>query len=81
VVVATDWPQFLGLDLVRLRGEARGDLFFDGRNDFDPVAVERAGFRYVGIGRSARLDADGRADDGSEVAVASDVAVAPDVTG
>ena len=29
----------------------RGDLFFDGRNNFDPDLVAQAGFRYVGIGR------------------------------
>lgn len=52
VVLATDWPQFLGLDLVRLRTATRGTLFFDGRNNFDPVAVRAAGFDYLGIGRS-----------------------------
>lgn len=51
IVLATDWQEFLGLDLVALRGETRGDLFFDGRNIFDPGVVEAAGFRYRGIGR------------------------------
>ncbi len=51
VVLATDWQEFLGLDLERLRAETRGDLFFDGRNIFDPALVEAAGFRYRGIGR------------------------------
>ncbi|WP_262320432.1 UDP-glucose dehydrogenase family protein [Acidiferrimicrobium sp. IK] len=51
VVLATDWQEFLGLDLKSLRAETRGDLFFDGRNIFDPGLVEAAGFRYRGIGR------------------------------
>jgi UDPglucose 6-dehydrogenase len=51
VVLATDWPQFLSLHLSDLRGVMRGDLFFDGRNNFDPELVAQAGFRYVGIGR------------------------------
>ena len=51
VVLATDWPQFLSLHLTDLRGVMRGDLFFDGRNNFDPDLVAQAGFRYVGIGR------------------------------
>lgn len=51
VVLATDWREFLGLDLAALRAETRGDLFFDGRNIFDPAAVEASGFRYRGIGR------------------------------
>jgi nucleotide sugar dehydrogenase len=51
VVLATEWPEFLELDLAELRNAARGDLFFDGRNFFDPKKVEAAGFRYLGIGR------------------------------
>ena len=51
VVLATDWPQFLSLHLSDLREVMRGDLFFDGRNNFDPDLVAQAGFRYVGIGR------------------------------
>jgi UDPglucose 6-dehydrogenase len=51
VVVATDWPQFLTLDLGRLRRAMKGDLFFDGRNLFDADEVQAAGFRYVGVGR------------------------------
>jgi nucleotide sugar dehydrogenase len=53
VVLATEWSEFLSIDLTGLRQRMRGDLFFDGRNDFDPDKVERAGFRYVGIGRRA----------------------------
>jgi UDP-glucose 6-dehydrogenase len=55
IVLATEWPQFLSLDLPALRQRMRGDLFFDGRNDFDPDTVQRAGFRYVGIGRRASV--------------------------
>ncbi len=55
VVLATEWPEFLTLDLARLRAATRGDLFFDGRNNFDPDALARAGFRYVGIGRAAKV--------------------------
>jgi hypothetical protein len=51
IVLATEWPQFLSFDLAALRRVMRGDFFFDGRNNFDPELVRRAGFRYVGIGR------------------------------
>jgi UDPglucose 6-dehydrogenase len=51
IVLATDWPQFLSLHLADLRRSMRGDIFFDSRNNFDPVLVEQAGFRYIGIGR------------------------------
>ncbi|MGH9060885.1 MAG: UDP-glucose dehydrogenase family protein, partial [Acidimicrobiales bacterium] len=53
VVLATEWPEFSDLDLTRLRDLSRGDLFFDGRNLFDPAKVQAAGFHYVGIGRSS----------------------------
>jgi len=53
IVLATEWPEFLTLDLSRLRQSMRGDIFFDGRNNFDPELVRQAGFRYVGIGRAA----------------------------
>ncbi|HXW78068.1 MAG TPA: UDP-glucose/GDP-mannose dehydrogenase family protein, partial [Acidimicrobiales bacterium] len=51
IVVATDWPEFVDLDLGRARQAMHGDLFFDGRNLFDPKQVRAAGFRYLGIGR------------------------------
>jgi UDPglucose 6-dehydrogenase len=60
VVIATDWPQFLAIDLAELRQAMRGELFFDGRNMFNPDEVRAAGFHYVGIGRPAKPEhADG----------------------
>jgi UDPglucose 6-dehydrogenase len=53
IVLATEWPQFLSFNLVELRRAMRGDIFFDGRNNFDPDLVRQAGFRYLGIGRGA----------------------------
>ena len=52
VVVATDWEDFVSIDLTRLRSAARGDVFMDARNAFAPRAVFAAGFRYFGVGRS-----------------------------
>jgi nucleotide sugar dehydrogenase len=53
LVVATDWPEFQALDLAELRSRMRGNLLFDGRNQFDPRTVAAFGFQYVGIGRGA----------------------------
>ena len=53
IVLATEWPQFLTIDLAELRATMRGDIFFDGRNNFDPELVRGAGFRYLGIGRGS----------------------------
>jgi UDPglucose 6-dehydrogenase len=51
VVLATEWPQLLAIDLSALRRAMRGDLFYDGRNVFDPDVVRHADLRYLGIGR------------------------------
>jgi len=51
VAVATDWPEFAGLDLAALGGLMRRPLLYDGRNLFDPAAVTAAGLSYRGIGR------------------------------
>jgi len=53
LVMATVWPQFLSFDLVAVRKVMRGDLFFDGCNNFDPMHVERCGFHYVPVSRRA----------------------------
>ncbi|HUB72026.1 MAG TPA: UDP-glucose/GDP-mannose dehydrogenase family protein [Acidimicrobiales bacterium] len=52
VVVATEWPQFLSIDLSALRSRMRGRLLLDARNLFQPEKVQAAGLEYVGIGRS-----------------------------
>jgi UDPglucose 6-dehydrogenase len=51
LVLVTDWPQFRGLDLARLRKAMRQPVFIDGRNVFEPAGMHAAGFRYQGFGR------------------------------
>ncbi len=51
VVLTTEWPEYLALDLLKLRGAMRGRLFIDGRNEMDASTLREAGFRYVSIGR------------------------------
>jgi nucleotide sugar dehydrogenase len=51
IVLATEWTEYLELDLARVRHHMQGDLFIDGRNAFKPVEVRAAGYRYIGIGR------------------------------
>ena len=52
VVLATDWPDFLLLDLLRLRARMRGNVFVDGRNVFDHHVMDAAGLHYEPVGRS-----------------------------
>jgi UDPglucose 6-dehydrogenase len=51
LVLVTEWDGIESLDLKKLRGNMRGDIFLDTRNLFDPARMAEAGFRYFGIGR------------------------------
>jgi UDPglucose 6-dehydrogenase len=51
LVIATEWPEFKQLDLERARRELTHPILFDGRNLFDPVAMEKLGFIYKSVGR------------------------------
>lgn len=53
LVIATEWPQFTGLDLARARTVMNTPIILDGRNLFDPEEMERLGFIYKSIGRSS----------------------------
>jgi len=53
IVIATDWPQFAGLDLTRLKGVMNRPLIIDARNLLDPSSVAEAGFAYIPTGRPA----------------------------
>src|SRR6201991_5138662 len=53
VVLVTEWPEFLDLDLGAVADAMAGNLLVDGRNALDPEAVREAGLIYEGGGRSA----------------------------
>jgi len=55
VVLATEWPEFLSLDLEALARTMRGRIFVDLRNLIDIERLLAAGFIAHGIGRRARL--------------------------
>ena len=52
LVVATEWPEFIGADFERARTLMASPVCIDGRNCLSPERLGRAGFRYEGIGRS-----------------------------
>jgi UDPglucose 6-dehydrogenase len=56
VVVVTEWNEFKLLNLERLLKAMKGKLFFDGRNIYDPVRMQRLGFDYHCIGRAVHTD-------------------------
>jgi dTDP-glucose 4,6-dehydratase len=53
LLVLTDWPQFLALDLEAFSRTLRHPLLIDGRNLFAPEDVVRQGLMYLSVGRPA----------------------------
>lgn len=50
-VVLTEWNEFRGLDLKRMREAMQGDVFIDLRNVYKPNEMASVGFHYQGLGR------------------------------
>jgi UDPglucose 6-dehydrogenase len=51
LVIVTEWKAFRSPDLQRIRALLKTPVVFDGRNIFEPRALEAAGLAYYGIGR------------------------------
>ena len=51
LIVVTEWKAFWSPNFSELASKLRAKAIFDGRNIYDPVAVEAAGLAYYGIGR------------------------------
>jgi len=51
LLLVTEWDEFKGLDLRKLKQAMANSILIDGRNMFDPQVVRGAGFEYSCIGR------------------------------
>lgn len=51
LVILTEWPEFKGLDLERIKLSMNQPLIIDGRNIYDLGIMEKYGFQYISIGR------------------------------
>jgi UDPglucose 6-dehydrogenase len=51
LVLCTEWNEYRGADLDRIRKALKHPVVFDGRNVFDPARMRQKGFEYFGIGR------------------------------
>jgi UDPglucose 6-dehydrogenase len=51
LVIVTEWKAFWSPDFARIKAALRAPVVFDGRNIYEPRAVEAAGIAYYGIGR------------------------------
>jgi UDPglucose 6-dehydrogenase len=52
LVILTEWKNYKSPNLRALREAMRVPLVLDGRNLYDPYAMAKAGFTYLGIGRN-----------------------------
>ena len=51
LLVVTEWPEFLEVDLARVRERMAVPLIVDGRNLLKPGTARAAGFEYYSVGR------------------------------
>jgi len=51
LVILTEWPEFKKLDLKKIKRLMSTPVIVDGRNLFDPKTMQKAGFRYISVGR------------------------------
>jgi UDPglucose 6-dehydrogenase len=51
LVLVTDWQEFLKLDFDKMSKLMTNPVIIDGRNFLDRESVEKAGIRYLGVGR------------------------------
>ena len=51
LAIVTEWREFRSPDFDFIKGKLSTPVIFDGRNLYDPVQMEKAGFSYYAIGR------------------------------
>ena len=51
LVLCTEWNEYRGADLDRVKKALRHPVVFDGRNVFEPARMRAKGFEYCGVGR------------------------------
>ena len=51
LVIVTEWKAFKSPDFNQIRTRLKQPIIFDGRNLFEPAAMQAMGLEYFGIGR------------------------------
>ena len=55
LILMTEWNQYRGLDLEKIKSQMRGNVFIDLRNVYEPEEMEEMGFEYFCIGRGSNF--------------------------
>jgi DNA excision repair protein ERCC-2 len=51
LIIVTEWKAYRSPNLVAMKRQLRQPLIIDGRNLYEPDAMQAAGFRYLAVGR------------------------------
>ncbi len=51
LLLITEWPEFLELDFTKVKLLLKNPIVVDGRNALDRGKLEKAGLKYIGVGR------------------------------
>lgn len=51
LLILTEWQDYKGLDLARIRSLLRYPIIIDGRNLYEPAIMQQHGFIYLSVGR------------------------------
>lgn len=51
LIIVTEWDEFKGLDLLKIKTLLKQPNIIDGRNIYDPKTMGELGFMYQGVGR------------------------------
>jgi UDPglucose 6-dehydrogenase len=51
LVIVTEWKAFRSPDFDLLKAKLKNPIIFDGRNLYEPQAMQELGIEYQGIGR------------------------------
>ena len=51
LILVTEWDQFKNLPMADIKAAMKGELFIDGRNQYQPKKMKELGFNYIGMGR------------------------------
>ncbi len=53
IAIVTEWPEFIHVDMQKLKADSDCRVIVDGRNLYPPKKMEEHGYHYVSIGRAA----------------------------